>query len=542
MTLDGFLTFLALIIAAYAIVPSVSRLRLRLRLAWPVVISLVGFAAVIYFEFFSLLNPLCPYLFGRACRFLNITPESPITTAQAAFIVVILWLILVWIALARTTLSAHALPTLSRLVSQLVYEHRYAELVELIEPHVGLLDDAAKQHLKFVRFHNWLNGLGGGISLIERIDKGEFVFTERPLAYRMLNLASSKLARLVPSGRRAEEAAIEIFRVLLQTPGLTTFAAMSRPAFGIKLLSCSVYGVHDFCDAYLRILIANSQSSLYTEIQQNQNISTKTGYYFPEYNRLLCFLFKDARNAEKLGVWKPLGEYLIAILRPDAEPDYVDFLNAPADSFEDEKWRDRAFVIIRFFDLMVNAAEHQGIQWHMWLYYFPYFVERIIAIYDASGDEIDLTAEWPTRASYLLYVIFSALTSWIETVQLLPSCSPYLSPESDSLTHENGNIPKSATLALGSCLEKLLTADCITERFKAYIHDIVIRTVEQMSTGSGIGRHRALLIKSIIHGGFQFNQPPGSYGETLKRLWQNTDHVVKARIKGYEGKLFQVYP
>jgi hypothetical protein len=124
-------------------------------------------------------------------------------------------------------------------------------------------------------------------------------------------------------------------------------------------------------------------------------------------------------------------------LRPGSNPEYVRFLNGSADSFEVEKWSDKTFVVIRCFDLMVSAAEHQGIQWHMWLYYFTHFMERIVSIYDASGADIDLGSEWPTRASYLIYEMFGAMTRWIATVSVLRSESPHLILEDDNLTHQN---------------------------------------------------------------------------------------------------------
>ncbi|MBV8891619.1 hypothetical protein [Bradyrhizobium sp.] len=278
-------------------------------------------------------------------------------------------------------------------------------------------------------------------------------------------------------------------------------------------------------------MISNSRSILYTEIKQNQNISSNSGYWFPEYNRLLHFLFGDAKTAERLGVWKPLGEYVISALRPENDPAYVRFLNEAADDFDDEKWADKTFVAIRFFDLMVTAALYQGIQWHMWLYYFPHFLEGLLKLYDASGENIDLAAEWPTRASYLIYELFRALTGWIEAIKDIPKNSPHLAPADDNLTHENGNIPKSATLALASCLESLLTANSVDERFKRSIHDMVIGALRRLSHAGVGGRHRAILIKAIVQGGGQLHTPANGYGETLKRLWRKTDHVVRGHSR-----------
>jgi len=545
VTLDGFLTFLTLIIAAYAIIPSVARLRLRLHMLWPLLISIIGFCLVIYFEFFSLLALPCPKAIGSACRFLKITQDGRINPGQTAFIVVIVWLVLAWIAFSRTKLSVLALPTLSRLASELAYEGRYPELTKLMEPHVGLLERAATRTLKWPALRDRLVELNPANlpmhKLLKQEESGSPQFSDRPLWYRTYALSAARLATFTPSGQRAEEAANEVFRVLLQSPDLTTFIAMSRPHFGVQLLSCSIYGVHDFCDDYMRILISNRRSTLYREIKQNQNISSSTGYSFPEENRLLHFLFADARTAERLSVWKPLGEYLISTLKLGSDRDYVRFLNGPADGFEEEEWADRTFVTIRFFDLMVTAAEYQGIQWHMWLYYFPLFLKGLLKIYDETGAN-DLSTEWPTRAAYLIYELFSALTGWIKAIKDLPRHSPHLSPNNDDLTHDNGNIPKSAILALASCLESLLTADAVSVRVKESIHDIVIRTLRDISHAKVGGRHRAILIKAIIQGGFEMHTPADGYGEALKRLWYDTDHVVRADIRGYEAKLLQAYP
>jgi hypothetical protein len=533
VTLDGFLTFLTLIIAAYAIVPGVTRLRLRLHILAPLVISIVGFCLVVYFEFLSLLALPCPNVIGDGCRFLTIKSESPINPGQAAFLVVIAWLALAWLGFSKIKISSRALPTLSHLTSELAYEGRYAELVKLIEPHVKMLDRAATGKLPIPALRKRLIELDTSnlppYKLIQRIDAGLPQLSDQPMWYRAAASATARLATLIPEGRRAEDAANEVFRLLLQTPELTSFIALSRPYFGIQLLSCSVHGVSDFSDDYFRIMIANSRSILYTEVKQNQNISADIGYWFPEHNRLLYFLLNDARKAERLGVWKPLGDYLISSLRPESDPAYVRFLNEASDDFEEEKWRDKTFVAIRFFDMMVTAALYQGIQWHMWLYYFPPFLDELLKIYDTSGKNIDLTIEYPTRASYLIHEIFGVLTEWIEAVENIPNNSPHLEPDHDNLSHENGNIPKSAILALASCLEALLTANSVDDQFKKTIHSMVMGALRRLSHAGVAGRHRAIFIKAIVQGGGQLQKPAAGYGDTLKRFVARNGSCRKGR-------------
>jgi hypothetical protein len=317
MTLDGFLTFLALIAAAYAIVSNVDRLRLRLHTTRLVIISLFGFAVVIYFEYFSLLALPCPKSFGDYCRFLLITQESQVSAGQAAFAIVILWLLLVWAILMRRTISPRALPVLSQLVSELVYTERFTGLVALVEPHIDLLNRASETQLKWSRLREWLLELDSdNVPFYRRaLSEGKTAFSERSRVHKALAVAAGKIAQLVPTESMAEDAADEIFRVLFQLTDFVRFVALSRPRLAVKLLSCSIYEVEDFCTEYMTALILNVQSTLYTEVRQNQDILSGGSYDFPEYNALLHFLFSDARNAQKLGVWKPVGEHLLSSLR-----------------------------------------------------------------------------------------------------------------------------------------------------------------------------------------------------------------------------------
>jgi hypothetical protein len=545
MTLDGFLTFLTLIIAVYAVAPSVTRLRLQLRFLWLGTISIIGFVLVLCFEFFTLLEQLCPKLLGGYCRFLTVPRDSALSPGQLAFLVVITWLILAWVPFKRTKLSPRALPVLARLVSELAYERRYAELVALVGPHLPLLDRAAYRRLNWATLHDRLLALDHRrIGFFNQVLDSpiEISTADLSLGRRVKLIAKtivSKLASIVPSQRCAEDAAKNIFRVLLLSPEVTVFIASFCPEFGVRLLSCTVFEVHDFADAYLTALISNSQSSLYTEIYQNQGEDSLTGYRFPEHNPLLYFLFSDARTAERLSVWRPVGEYVISALQPRNNPDYLAFLNGPATSFDKEKWKDRTFVTLRFFDLMVTAAEYQGVQWHMWLYYFPHFIRQIVALYDDSDPDIDPNAEWPTRASYLIYEMFYALAKWITAVKDLAPDSPHRVLENDEVAHDNGNIPKSATLALGMCFKILLVAPNVGQAFKQYVHDIVMRRMLRLSKGGIEGRFRALLIKTIVRGGL--SEPTQDYGEKLTRLFNAVDSSIRWDLEDYRAALTQAY-
>jgi hypothetical protein len=143
----------------------------------------------------------------------------------------------------------------------------------------------------------------------------------------------------------------------------------------------------------------------------------------------------------------------------------------------------------------------------------------------------------------LIYELFSVLTGWIENIKDIPKNSPHLALDNHNLTHQNGNIPKSAILALGPCLESVLTAESVDECFKKSIHGMVMHTLRELSQGTigeqhRAGRCRVTLIKAIIQGGGELHTPTDGYSDRLKRLWRETDHVVRDDIRGYARRLF----
>lgn len=130
---------------------------------------------------------------------------------------------------------------------------------------------------------------------------------------------------------------------------------------------------------------------------------------------------------------------------------------------------------IQFFDIMVTRALYQGIEWHMWLYYFPHFVEKIVQNYKPHSS-VDLSREYPARYSKFLNDIIEAYEGWIRSVKdLVPLKQRNVILSSTDSLHDNGNIPKSSIIALGFSLEDILSAENISERFKQYLMDIVFR-------------------------------------------------------------------
>lgn len=538
MTLDGFLTFLGLVAAALAVVPPVVRLQLRVALG-RLTFWLVGLAILaLYLEFFDALAPRCPAWLGSWCPTLSKT--GSLTPPQAAFLVVLVWLLIFASAVLRPRASVRAMPVLARLVDRLVEANRLADLVDLMEHDLALIDACAAGELPYQRRRAKLIGdpiAPHRIALLEALlgapphekDRWYVVLwaslkrghpnaapDERKLVDPLKVVAvwwssawcdlKRDLAALIPLDTNERTAAEEVMHILLRNPKVVAYVAEHRPKFGARLLGMSSYSVRDFVDAFLHQLMSRTDSALYREVGDTQNIA-KFSYEVMPRNAILYAIFNNAEHAQRLEVYRPIGEYVLFQLSPANNSEYCIELNKDADvSWEDRtRWRDPTFVALHFFDIMVRAAVSQGIQWHMWLYYLPHFVNSLETIYNPSPRGAS-SGELPTRAAQLLYSIFDNLTEWVLLATQVELGSPHRQPDNSRVDHENGNIPKSSAIALGMCLKTVLQSDRIEDVVKQSLLRAALRGVAKLSLEAD-GILRQVLVDSLANGGIVAGGP-----------------------------------
>ncbi len=541
MTLDGFLAFLALAAAIYAVVPPVQRLRAKLTFWLQVPLALAALVLTLYLEFFPSLGQPCPAALGPNCRWLTFQQESSFTPPQAAFVVVLTWMALAWLIHHVARPGAASIASMAELVDDLVYERRFAEAIALIEPHLALIGDAAKRRLPLQRWHDRVASYGAEGWYLDILLPGKKPRPERPKGtlMRRWHQVLGRLASLVPAQRRAEEAAANILRVLYRSADFRRFIAEMRPYFGIALLRVEHYERGDFSDAFFTDLMSIRGSVLYQELEQVQVDTGRDGYVFPETLRLLRFLFGDARTAEALGVWRPVAEYALRRLRPGEDDAYVAYLNGPSTGFDDERWRDTVFTTIHFFDVMVPAAARQGVEWHMWLYYMPIIVDRLVALYDTSNPAVDRSSEFPTRSARLIYEIFDSLGSWVRLVGDLPDGSPHREVPQPGRS-DNGKIPASAAAALGRCMRTIALSDELGEKFATYMFEVVLRDIKGLASEGVQGQMRTYLIASIL----QPNHGPAepAYGDRLAELWMDVDPMLRYDVEDFEEAFRKAHP
>lgn len=88
-------------------------------------------------------------------------------------------------------------------------------------------------------------------------------------------------------------------------------SALIAPELGLRVLAKDVPDRYSFLEKWTAALLRDRSSAIYYEVEQNQNTAAGRRYYFPETNRIIYSLFRDSQRAYELGVYKPIGDFVI---------------------------------------------------------------------------------------------------------------------------------------------------------------------------------------------------------------------------------------
>ncbi|MDX8522079.1 hypothetical protein [Mesorhizobium dulcispinae] len=548
MTLDGFLGFLALFIAFYAIVSPVTRLRAQLHLAVQIPLAILAASLVFYFEFFPLLGRPCRLPTAKACSWLAFPADGSFTPLQAAFLVVFVWMILAWSLNAMLRPGPRSLAAVAKIAQTLLYERRFAELLDFIRPQLGLVRAAAERRLRMQKVRDWLADANWlrrqQFKILKPAASEEDEPKQSTAGYdkrirEVFRRHIRWMRHLVPAGRKAQANAENIARMLLRSDEFRKFLVTMRPDALPDLMAVKLHLRFDFSDKVLQDLISDKGSGLYQEIENNQNLADKGGYWIARENVLLRFLFGDVAVTNELAAWKPVGDAVIRTIHEGKNTGYAAFLNGRPDNFEAEQWRDITFVGTRFFDIMVNEAMRQGISYHMWLFYVEHFVSELEASYDASGPDINVLAEFPTRSARLLYEAFDVMGNWVRNIRYLDSTSPHAAVPSTN-QFSTGAIPADAATALANSMVRVALSTRVGDNLACYLHDCILDDIASLSPEGVQGRMRAHLIRVVVAGGNC--HPEARYGQRLRTFLAMADHVLRAKVRDYVAAAEAAFP
>ncbi len=404
------ITVAALFAAIYAVVPRDRQLNLLLRVGvfdWIVV--LFASLLVLYLEF----NEFCSakgWVLSRPWP-TGVTPQNTIYLVLLAASAILL------LRLRFKRLSRNKIEQFRELVEQLYWSESYGEVFTLLQSNLPELFRIAESNTWWHRLRSRLRRAGGNWNpdeiraLIDQITAAEAPGAHARHSPGWVRYLASQFLNLLPkgddkSGRRAQE----LISGILLSPRLVTALVTTRPYLGLDIIRqwARSYERTEFINLYIAQLIRDTASIFYIEIEKNQNRRFSHRYAIPESNRLMHFLLSDASFAHENGIYKPIGDY--GILYLDELARQTDPYNKPLEDVPDPRASDSPLsAIVSFFDIMVEEALHQGIQWHMWLYYMPSIVKGIVRNYRLDDPLVNPDSEFPNRYSFLLYRIFSAL-------------------------------------------------------------------------------------------------------------------------------------
>lgn len=507
------LAILGAAVTVYSLLPAGRRLQLHLRmrrLDWMVL--LLSIVLVHYILFYPILAALGFALPLGPCRW-GFTP------ALASYSVLLGAGLFVGTRAYFARLSRRRLPVFSRLLESLRFDGRYSELFVLLESNLEELGQAYGTDYPLARLRRRLAPTTGDLLLAAH--KGENVSAPG----RLRRWVAARL----PTYVEAADQARDLVRRLLLSRELAERLASTRPYLALDLFGQPFRELDDFQDLWFAALLSNPNSVLHFEVQNNQNLASGSRYYIPNENRILRFCFGNAEVAKDRAVYRSFGEYILHDLQV-RRGDPNDRYNRPMGNFrESECWGSGAFVSLRLFGIMVPEALHQGITWHMWLYYLPHIVDGILENL-SPAESADPLAEWPTPYHFFLYEVVSMLRDWIEMAEEVPIDQENARLDEPRLFHDNASIPKSAVLALGTVMSKVLHSDRLSTRFKDYLFEMPLSTALDMVKANKRPEFGRLLLASVAQAGPHLRDD-AAHRTVVADAFARQDHFLRFELK-----------
>lgn len=460
---SSLLTILGVVAAVWAIIPTNNRLRFRLSVTWiDWLIVIAVFLIAHYLVFEKTLRALgLYYSFG---------PWKWGLDKGSAVYLLLLALGIYLLARARAPrLAKQNIGTFGKLVDNLLLMKRYDELVSLVEPQLSRLINLSQHRPLSARFlATFAPKPDFNVQILLHGKSNQHDLKRKHRFRSKLSQFETILLERDHSSRHANE----ILQGISNSPALVTHLAVTQPKFCLRLLERPEVVREDFIELFIDALLTDHTSRIYIELKNNQNQNGRHRLALPEANRILCFFFKDVSVAAKLGVYRAIGESVCRTL--DENSHLAEVYNHSLGYYNEVgKYRCPVHAGIKLFEIMVHEGIHQGQQDHLWLFYFTHFTTNILEqMREASPD--DENHEWPTPFNYLLYEIVSISSNWIDDcLNIKVSDIPVAIREEKNF--DIFYIPKQATVALGSIVQDIVLSSKVTDRFKGYLLEIVLR-------------------------------------------------------------------
>ena len=520
--MDLLITVVTLVVAVYAIIPRERQLSLTLKLGtfdWFWLVYLLLFFCTIYLSFY-------PFFESRGWAPASCNWPTGITPANCIPLLLLVGLGGLWLRIKFSRLSLRHIWKFSDLAQDLLWAGSHAELLALFQNNV-------KEFFRIYYCDFWPTRLRS--RLLARVSPRfeTFIFAvETGKDVKLLNPFLARLARplirVLPAREREQQAAAETARGIFLAQPFVASLARSRPYLGLTILDLwsSKFEQTEFLGLYMNELLSYRTSVFYAELANNQNMSSNNRYVLASGNRLLRFFLADARVAYTMNVYKPVGDFALRELDQLARnPGNDPYNQAPEDDFDSRaRWQSPVFAAIRFFDIMVVEALFQGIEWHMWLYYVPHMVERMVRNYKPSDPLVSEEKDWPVKYNFLIYEALSVLRDWIKAVEHVPASQRNVVLDNTSPNLQNDNIPKSSILALSQCVRAVLLSSDLKEKFQDSLANMAFELFFELRHSDKQPAYATVLCSALQSGGKTFASEDQLYRQVLGRSFERNKH------------------
>jgi|GEM_PF-3043995 hypothetical protein len=533
MTFIGVVTVIGVLFTIYKALPLSIKLEFKLILDYRLFfIIIIGYFSFLYLQFYSNL------------KVMGLTPQFDskiwyITPQQSSYLVLLIFSIFIYIYFKNAQITRGNIWKFRELSEQLLRSDNHKELITLIEKHLTKYYKILKADfflsrvkLKFSKQQHIINIIEG----IKSKDSNKVNNSKSNIKDRFSSFfkkIGENISDLLPSYEREQACAQEFFNVIILSDNFIKSIINHNPYFALKLFDPQSFEQFDFIEKVLWEMMDNRNSVLYDEIKNNENTLKSYTYAVPQENKLIYYLFYDPNEAKKLGVWKPIGDYLIKKLDIIARDSEHDLYNLPMDDFlEKDKWESPMFVGIFFFDIMVSRAIFKSVEGSFWIYYYSLITQKIVRNYSSDSDLIEQSDEFPTKYHYLLYEIISTLRNWIRSVNEFDTTSED-NFENLSLFISHPNIHKDSMVVLGQCLNHIVEAEKFESKFIFYMLGIVFDLYFEIKNNI----YAEAFIKIIIaKGDIHFSNNDETYLHKIKVCYEQYDRIPYMRYPVYDKR------
>ncbi len=469
MSLDGFLTFFGLLIAGYAILDPISRLKLRINAPIQVVLICIALTVILPFEFIMPILSVLPE--GYVLWFNELgfgKPSDLFSNSHIAFLATLAWALTASLSFYFSRPRTGKLKRLLPLVERLHDEGRYLELLELIEPYILLLRQTAMRESNAAKRYDWIEYASRkSIPVTDHFPQKNW---KSPGWCRWFFVA---LRWFHPSFQRQTYSAGQIADILAKSQGVRGALQTVKPQFAAEFFVGFYSSHYDWCDLYIAESMTNKDSHLRRDIKRTDGYS-RNQYHISDESVLLSALVSDAKTASKLGIWKPVGDAVTKAIKEDKA--YQTRLHEAPPQDDADLFDDITYAAIRFFDVLVRQAAVQEQMDHMSLMYLRYFVSDLESLPQNTMLAPNPLSDGVDLKERLIFRAITALEDWVELDRMLPGGNPHKAPLNEREAEDVVAIPFWAAQTLCGAIRVVLLSPKLSDDFKVSCLSGFVRT------------------------------------------------------------------